>query len=350
MLFTIQFKCFIQNYSFRTVLPFVLLSAFANEAGAQGCCSGGSGSPIAGGTSQGVLADRQAEVSASFQHINTNRFQTGDKKTINFLDNYNSNYLYARLAYGVTERFTLSLESGYYFNRTQVALYNKDKITCSGIGDVILFPRYTIYTHNTEKTRDEITLGVGFKMPVGKYLDSSVVYTDPASGKVIYSPMPPVVMPTTGSQDFIFYGFGYRGYPEKRFSLFTSVLYVKKGWNPLGQRFGDYASLGLFAGKSFPNRLGVTIQLKGEWVDVMKYDKNIDFIAKYNFDVLSTGGKKLLFVPQLNYSYKNLAVYALTEIPLYQYVNGTAIASQYLFTLGFSYRFMTVKMNDEDDE
>jgi hypothetical protein len=331
------------------VIPFIGTFVFSMHAYAQGCCSGGSGSPIAGGTSQGVLADRQAEISASFQYINTNRFQKGTKRTKNFLDNYSSEYLYTRLAYGVTERFTLSLESGYYFDRTQVSL-SGEKITSSGIGDVILFPRYTVYTHNTERTRDEITLGVGFKMPVGKYLDSSVVYVDPVSGKVIYASMPPVVMPTTGSQDFIFYGFGYRGYPEKKVSLFTSILYVKKGWNPIGQRFGDYASIGLFAGKTFHNKFGITLQLKGEWVDVMKYDKNIDFIAKYNFDVVSTGGQKLLFVPQLNYSYKNLAVYLLSEVPLYQYVNGTAIASQYLFTMGFSYRFMTVKMNEESEE
>jgi hypothetical protein len=312
----------------------------------QSCCSGGSGSPIAGGTSQGVLVDRQAEISLSFQYINSNKFLTGDQPSDNFLDNYNSKYLYTRFAYGLTSKLTLSLETGYYFNKTQVGLKKRDTITSKGFGDFIIFPRYSIYTRNTEKTRDEITIGLGMKIPIGKYLDSSVVYTDP-SGKDFYTPKPPAVMQTTGSNDFIFYGFLYRGYPEKKARIFTSLLYVKKGWNRLGQRFGDYASIGLFAGKTYFKDFGVTLQLKGEWVDGMDYDHNIDMLAKYNLDVNSTGGKRLLFVPQVSYNFKSFSMYLLTEIPLYQYVNGTGIASQYLFTLGFSYRFMTYKEAEE---
>ncbi len=323
------------------ILPCLFLMPGDNYG--QGCCSGGSGSPIAGGTSQGVLADRQAEIGTSFQYINSDKFKTGTHDTTNFLKNYNSEYLYTRFAYGATKNLTVSLEAGYYFNKTQVWPDNS-KANCSGIGDIIIFPRYDVYTKNTEKTRNEIALGMGVKIPVGKYLDSYVVYTDPHSGKNYFTPKPPAVMPSTGSQDFIFYGFGYRGYPAKKFRIFTSMLYVRKGWNPIGQRFGDYASLALYAGKTYFNKLGVTLQVKGEWVDAMKYDKSIDMLAKYNLDVTSTGGKKIMFVPQLSYSYKTFSVYALYELPLYQYVNGTAIASQYFFTLGLSYRFMMVKL------
>ena len=309
----------------------------------QGCCSGGSGSPIAGGTSQGVLVERQTEISASCQYINTNKFMYKDRDTSNYLDNYNSEYLYTRLAYGVSCNFTMSVEAGYFFNKKQTGLYNKDIQQNSGVGDLILFPRYDIYTKNTEKTRNEITLGLGIKIPLGKYLDSFVAYTNPRTGFKSYTPMAPAVMPTSGSQDYIFYGFGYRGYPSKNFRLFTSILYVRKGWNELGEKFGDYASIGFFASKTFFRKFGVTFQLKGEWVDKMQADKNVDLVAFYNLDVNTTGGKKILFVPQLNYSYKSFSVYGLTEIPLYQYINGPAIASQYLFTLGLSYRFMAMK-------
>jgi hypothetical protein len=316
---------------------------------AQGCCSGGSGSPIAGGTSQGVLADRQAEVSTAFQYINTNKFQTGDKKVMDFLENYNSEYQYTRFAYGATKNLTISLETGYFYNKTQVGLDKSspnNKVSCSGIGDIIFFPRYTVYTKNTEQTRNELTAGVGIKIPAGKYLDSSVVYTEPTTGKNHYTPMPAAVMPTTGSQDFIFYLFGYRGYPSRKARIFANALYIRKGWNPIGQKFGDYASVGLFAGKTYFNKLGVTLQAKCEWMDRMSYDKTIDMLAKYNLDVASTGGIKVLLAPQLTYNIKTFSVYALTELPLYQYVNGTAIASQYLVIVGLSYRFMMVKMND----
>jgi hypothetical protein len=238
----------------------------------------------------------------------------------------------------------MSIETGYFFNKTQIGLNNRETITSSGVGDLIIFPRYTIYNHNTERARTEVTLGLGLKIPVGKHLDSTVVYTD-QSGKQYFTPMPPAVMPTTGSNDFVFYGFAFRGYPTKNFRVFTSALYVKKGWNSLGQRFGDYASIGLYAGKTFFHNYGVTMAVKGEWIDKMKYDPKIDMLALYNLDVNSTGGKRILFVPQISYGYKSFSLFLLSEIPVYQYVNGTAIASQYLFTAGFSYRFFVPKQN-----
>ena len=305
----------------------------------QGCCSGGSGSPIAGGASQGVLKGRQIEIAANYQYSGTNRFMTDDKDTAKLFDYLYTNYLYTRLAYGVTDKLTMSIESGYFFNKTQYGLQKSDTITSSGIGDLIIFPRYSIYNRNTEKTRTEITLGLGIKIPLGKYNDSTKVFTDPNTGQKYYTTSPPTVQPTTGSQDFIFYGFLYRGYPEKKFRVFANMLYIKKGWNSLGQKFGDYASVGLFAGTTFFNKLGVTIQVRGEWVDSMKYDKNIDMLALYNIDVRSTGSKKIFFAPQVSFTHKNFTIYTLREIPLYQFLNGTQVASQVQYTAGISYRF-----------
>lgn len=329
----------------RLLIIVIVSLAFSENTFAQGCCSGGSGSPVAGGTSQGVLADKQAEVGVSFQNVSSNKFLTGDKPAMDFLSSFNTKYLYTRFAYGVTDHLTMSVESGYFLNKTQVALDKKDKEESKGIADLILFPRYKVYEHNTEKTRDEITIGLGYKMPLGKYLDSTVVYTD-LSGKKFYTPKPPAVMPTTGSNDFIFYGFAFRGYPEKKFRIFANALYIRKGWNPLGEKFGDYASVGLFASKTIKKKLSITMQLKGEWIAGFHADKSADdMLAFYNIDVNSFGSRKIAIVPQVGYSFKSLSVYALSDFPLYQYVNGTAIASQYMFTLGLSYRFFTVKQN-----
>lgn len=303
----------------------------------QGCCSGGSGSPIAGGASQGVLQDRQMEIGLNYQYYNTDKFKSGDKDTISTIKSFNSNYLYLRVAYGLTKNLTMSVESGYFLNKTQ-----DDTIKSSGIADLILFPRYDVLNRTTETRRTELTLGLGLKIPLGKYDDSTYTYTD-YRGKKHYTTSPPTVQPTNGSNDFIFYGFFFRGYPLKNFRLFANALYIHKGYNPLGQKFGDYASVGLFAGKTFFQKLGVTLQLKGEWIDKMKYDKNVDMTAIYNIDPLSTGGRKVLFVPQVSFTQKNFTIYALTEIPLYQYVNRTQVVSKYQATVGISYRFFTYK-------
>lgn len=323
----------------------ILLSVFVFSAKlySQGCCSGGSGSPIAGGASQGVLADRQVEIAANYQYINTNKFKAGDRDTVSLFDGFNSNYLYLRLAYGLTKDLTMSVESGYFINKTQVGLNKVDTVRSSGIGDLILFPRYDILNHNTETKRTEITIGLGYKIPLGRYDDSTVVYTNPTTGQKYYTTSPPTVQPTNGSNDFIFYGFLFRGYPLKNFRIFANMLYVRKGWNPLGQKFGDYASVGLFVGKTFFEKLGVTLQVKGESIGKMKADKNIDMLALYNVDIESTGSRKVFVVPQLSFSHKNFTVYALTEVPVYQYVNQAQVVSHIQATVGISYRFFAYR-------
>lgn len=310
---------------------------------AQGCCSGGSGSPIAGGASQGVLLERQMEIASNYQYIGTNKFLFQDKDTIPQFDYLSSNYIYTRVAYGVTKDFTMSLESGYFINKTQIGFNKADTIKSSGIADLIIFPRYDLLNRTEESKRTEITIGLGYKIPLGKHNDSTVVYTDPTTGKKYYTTSPPTVQPTTGSQDFIFYAFFFRGYPLKNFRIFANTLYIKKGWNSLGEKFGDYASVGLFASKTFFEKLGVTLQVKGEWIGKMQADKNVDLLALYNVDITSTGSRKIFFVPQLNYTYKNITVFVLSEIPLYQYVNNIQVASQHQFTGGLSYRFFTKK-------
>ncbi|MCC6837541.1 MAG: hypothetical protein IT234_03275, partial [Bacteroidia bacterium] len=265
-----------------------VLPILAEKGYAQGCCSGGSGSPIAGGISQGVLQDRQMEVGLSYQHISTSKFFVEDRDTLPLVDQFQSNYLYFRLAYGITKKITMSVESGYFINKSQVGLNRVDTITSGGIGDLILFPRYSIYSKNTETTRNEITIGLGYKIPLGKHDDSTVFYTDPISGKEYFTTSPPMVQPTTGAQDIIFYTFLYRGYPEKDLRFFISSLYIKTGWNSLGQKFGNYASVSLFAGKTFYKRIGVTLQVKGEYITKMRAAENIDLIALYNIYPEST--------------------------------------------------------------
>lgn len=320
-------------------LSFVLiLFLYSENIFSQGCCSGGSGSPIAGGTSQGVLQDSQMEIATNFQYIGTNNFLYQDADTTDQFDWFNSNYIYTRFAYGVSKNLTMSVESGYFINKTQIELDNMDTITSSGIADLILFPRYDILNLTEENKRTEITIGLGYKIPLGKHNDSTIVYTNPTTGQNYYTTSPPLVQTTNGAHDLIFYAFLYRGYPLKKIRFFANTLYVKKGWNSLGEKFGDYASIGLFAGKTFFEKLGVTTQIKGEWIQKMQSDKNVDLLALYNVDVESTGSRAIYFVPQISYSFKKLTIYVLSEIPLYQYVNNVQVASLYQFTMGLSYR------------
>ena len=320
-----------------------MLCCVTHVAFGQGCCSGGSGNPIAGGPTPGVLEQNQIELAPSFQYLHSNRFLTGDSIVQKQLDSYDSRYFYMRAAYGVSSRLTMSVESGYFLSKTQVALQGADTISSSGIGDLILFPRYDLLNRSCGKTRTAVTVGLGYKIPLGHCNDSTLVYVNPKTGKEYYTVSPPTVQTTTGSHDAIFYGLVFRSYKKPSVRLFANAMYVRTGWNPLGQKFGDYATAGLFVGQTYFEKLGLTLQLKGEWVDKMKHHENVDVLALYNVDVTSTGSRKLSVIPQLQFSTKGFSFYALTELPLYQRVNGTQLGSDVLVTCGASYRFFVVK-------
>jgi hypothetical protein len=89
----------------------VIVLFYTNQLVAQ-CCSGGSGSPIAGGTSQGVLLKNQLELNSNLQFIQSENFYTGSKPDTenNYFDQYRSLYQYFRVAYGVTSDLTMSVE------------------------------------------------------------------------------------------------------------------------------------------------------------------------------------------------------------------------------------------------
>ncbi len=307
------------------------------------CCAGGSGSPIAGGSSQGVLNIHQAEVNTNFQFFSTDKFMRGDSPDTNFFDSFSSSYLYFRVAYGVTEKFTMSVESGYFLDKTQVEKNGVDEFKSKGIGDLILFPRYNVFRKKGETVTTELTLGLGFKIPLGSYNDSAA-RIEPFSGNTYYITKPLSVQPSSGANDLIFYSFYYRGYKCDILRLFANAIYIKKGWSPTGEKMGDFASIGLFAGKTFRCKLSGTAMFRGEWVGKTEVNEDILMYTALSYDPAATGSKKVFAGLQLGYNpFDGMMIYASTEYPLYQYVTKSQIASHLQVMAGISYRFMIKK-------
>lgn len=322
----------------KNLLITALISLSYSFAYSQGCCSGGSGSPIAGGAASGVLLNNQMEVSLSYQHSNSHIFKTNNNRdTISILnDTISSDYLFLRTDYGINEKLTMSLAVGHFMNKSLVN--RNESYSSSGISDLILFPRYNIFNWKRDNHRTEITLGLGLKLPIGSHADSSLILSSPLFGD-IYAFNPPTVQLTTGSTDAMFYSFFYRTYPKRKFRVFANTLYIKKSFNSLDLKFGDYASVSLFAGKSLPKNFGITTQLKYEHIGEIEAAEGINLI-NYNIEEKSTGSNMILFIPQVSYSKNSFTYFATVDLPIYQDLNGSQIAIQTQFTAGISYRFM----------
>lgn len=308
----------------------------------QGCCSGGASNPIAGGAATGVLQKNQMEISGNYQNMNSNKFFSQSSETSKLFNNLNSNYLFLRTDYGISEKLTLSLASGYFINKTLIGFENIDTTNSSGVSDLIILPRLDVFNKINDRTKTELTLGIGMKIPLGSHSDSTLIISHPIIGD-IYSINPPTVQNTNGSIDMVYYAFFFRSYIKKQLRVFTNILYINRGFNSLGQKFGDYASLGVFISKTFFKKIGVTNQIRMEWLGKMEAARNIDLLGHYNIEQASTGSSKVFFVPQISYMHKSLIFYLTGEIPIYQNVNGTQVGSKLQLTSGINYRFFIKK-------
>lgn len=311
----------------------------------QGCCSGGAGSPIAGGAATGVLQENQMEISINYQNNSSNKFFAENRDATSLFNNLNSDYLFFRVDYGLSKKLTLSVASGYFLDKSKIGKDNSDTISSTGVGDLIIFPRYSIYNKTANFKRTAVVIGLGLKIPLGSHNDTTNLGS---YGIDNYQMNPPMLQVTNGSQDLMFNSFFFREYQKSKLRLFISSLYFKKGYNSLGIKYGDYTSVGFFASKTFFYRWGVTAQLKAEKIDQIKVANNIEEwdLLEYSITPESTGSKKWFFIPQLSYSKNGLTVYATSEIPLYQYLNGTQVGSQNQFTVGVNYRFLIKKCED----
>jgi hypothetical protein len=322
----------------KNLLAIAFLSFSYTIVYSQGCCSGGSGSPIAGGAASGVLLENQMEISASYQYIKSSLFKTNNNRdTTSILnDTLSTDYLFFRTDYGLSEKLTMSLALGYFIDKS---LDNKNEsYSNSGVSDLIIFPRYNIFNWKRDNHRTEITLGLGIKLPLGSHKDSSLILSSPLFGDV-YAYNPPTAQLTNGSTDAMFYSFFYRTYPKKKFRVFANTLYIKKSFNSLGEKFGDYGSISLFAGKTLAKNFGVTGQFKYEHIGEIGAAEGVSLV-NYNVEELSTGSNKFLFIPQVSYSKNSFTYFATIDLPLYQDLNGSQVATQYQITAGLSYRFM----------
>jgi hypothetical protein len=316
------------------------------------CCAGGSGSPIAGGASQGVLQEKQVELNSNIQYISSGRFYKGSTlapDSARTFDSFSSLYQYFRLAYGVTRNLTFSIESGYYWRKKEVGL-NADPATTyesKGIGDLIIFPRYDVINWTEEKYRTELTLGLGIKLPLGSYNDS-VKRIEPFSGQSYYLTKPTSVQLSSGAQDIILYGFFYRGFTQTNFKVFANTIYIRKGYNANGEKAGNFLSTGLFAGKSFKDHFGTLLQLRVERLGRMQVNEAVLMFGRpSNYYPEATGYTKVFITPQVSYTRGKITTYASIDIPIYQKLNSsefyTQIGSQLQTTFGISYRFFALK-------
>lgn len=315
------------------------------------CCSAGGGGAgaLSGNFAQGMSLKNQWDFNLNYQHTSTTKFMKGDSAISaadyhalaanNYLHGYNNNFLFGRLSYGVTDKLTLSVESGYYLNKTEEKRnYLVNTANSTGLSDLTIFPRYNVLHKKNPLSFTDVNVGMGIKLPVGSYNDSILVFSDTATGTDWYDIKSPAIQLSSGSNDFMFVTTASHRFILQQMTLLFSLFYINKGYNPDGGKFGDYLSASLFVTKTILPKLVGVAQFKGEFVGQKVNPPNYQFVSASDM-AENSGSKKFIFSPSLSYSFDmGITLFAFTEIPLYQHLNGIQLASQTNFVAGISYR------------
>lgn len=307
------------------------------------CC--GSGSPIAGGILNEVSSKNQLEIASYIKYFYSNVTKRADSlSTMRIFEERRDLYQYSKIAYGLTENLTMSIELGYFHNRTAV-LVGGSEISGKGISDLILFPRYRALKICKKKGTTSLTFGMGIKIPLGKHDQKYVVYENKKTGQKVEIIKGPSEQPTTGTTDFIFHGLLFHASSKYNGHAYLASTYFLRGTNHNKQSFGDIFKATLSFGTYLnPKILYGIIEFDYEQTQPLidkvwiSYEKN-------------TGGKLVKVIPKLNFEIQplHLSINTSYNVLLYQYVNGTQIGFKETLEVGISYRPVFKKKEKKEE-
>ena len=303
----------------------------------EAACGGGNCSLITG-SQDGVLGKDKFVMDLSYRYVLSENPHRGSNSTnqalvpkVNFetrsleLEEHKELRTVNKLAqfdisYGVTEKFTLSLNMPFFNDRFHEhedgGVFNNVDGT-SGFGDITLVAKYAFW----QTTKHMFVGGIGIKFATGDYKlrDSDGGINEPT------------LMPGTGSYDAILSGiYNYSAIPNK-LNIFTSVSHRFTTENDLDYLFGDTTLIDVGAAYLLTKIVSISGQVNTR---ISGRDKFIDL------DVPSTGGEFIFFTPGVRLAVSDdVSIYSHVQLPIYQRVNDENLVEDYGLMLGVSYGF-----------
>lgn len=197
--------------------------------------------------------------------------------------------------------------------------------SASGLGDVSLFARHTVYRRDWPGRTFRVAPFLGLELPTGDDGERD------GAGR-----LPPSVQPGSGSWDP--FGGLVLTYQTLDFQVDAQASY-QANTEADDFAFGDVARLdGLLQYRLWPRELGAGVP--GFLYGVL--EANLIHQGKNRTDGddgPNSGGLSLFVLPGLQYVTKRWIVEAGVQIPVVQDLNGTALETDYVFRTGFRFNF-----------
>lgn len=296
-----------------------LLILFASETGAQ-CLS--SVNPVGGTDNLLVLKKNALRVISFYKYGQGTQYFEGSRHSdFDLISKAFYNYGSVIVGYGVTPKFTLELESGYFINKTQK--YNLEtayKLRGYGFSNFVLLGKHSLFTDPAK--RIFLTAALGAKIPSSRNLQY-----------VNYVKLPVEVQPTMGS-----YGGVFSTSLVKEDSFHGLRYFLTTRAETHLPNIEDYRPGTSVFTSAYVSKHLMFPWLKGDWTAIFQVKNEIRTYDKIKDTRKQSSGSLLFFVvPQLNYVlHDKWYLSAMADIPVYQRFNGTQLGAGPGFTLVLS--------------
>jgi hypothetical protein len=281
--------------------------------------------PVGGTNNLLVLEKNSLRVISFYKFGQGTRYYSGTEiSDFDLVERAFYNYWSTTFGYGLTRKLTLELESGYFFNKTQI--YNLEpeyRLRGTGLSNMVLMAKHSLYTNPFKRVY--LTGTAGAKIPFSR--DTKWVNN---------VELPVELQPTMGAYGTVLNlafvkensGSGMRYFIISR-AEFNGTN--KKGYKPGNSWYNSmYVSKHLMSPK-----------LKGDWTAIFQIRNEFRQQDKIDGEIKISSGSNLFFVaPQLNYVYKEQwYISAMTDIPVFQNFKGTQLGAGVGFTFIVSRTF-----------
>lgn len=308
------------------LLVFIVLIAFSQNAVAQ-CCS--AGNPFFYGE-QANLGHKELQVLAGYKYSFSDDYYNGTEKiSIDFIDKAYFNYFNLQLMYGLTPRFSIQTDLGYFKNKTE--LYSNVNWKDSqgyGMGDATLIFRYLAYKNFTKKY--SIIPSIGIKIPIGVF--------DQVVDNV---KLPITVQPSSGSFRYLFNVYINKSFKNPKWNLgfFGSFEYAQLiNSTNFYYKYGNLYLFSLLTSYKITKNINIGLELRSE---------NRDRAERENEQVVESSGYQIVYaIPHLSYAFGEKWLVSLNaELPVYRYYNGIQLGNKFAFSARLSYQISFEKQN-----
>lgn len=302
----------------RLVIAALALFAIAQKPVLAQCLS--AVNPVGGTNNMLVLEKRSLRVITFYKYGGGDHYFSGSSRYNGKLSitKVYYNYLATTIGYGINDKFTLELETGYFLNKTQK--YNTEssdnKLEGKGLSTLVILGKHSLFSEPVK--RIYITGALGAKLPCSRdyQWDNGVQ-------------LPPEIQPTMGALGAVCNLSFVKESPENGMRYFFISRAEANGTNK-----NDYK-----LGASFYNSVYVSKHLmfpwlKGDWTTILQVRDEIRTQDKIMDVKKESSGSNLIFIsPQLNYVVKEKWNFsAMIDIPVYQNFNGTQLGGGTGFT------------------